>query len=84
MFQADDPPAAAADAPDANNAAAMLLIQQQMEALQKQVWPLRQFFPVSFFCKKKSEICLDGKSMNHLRGNPFLFHSSQQLPRLRL
>ena len=48
----------------------------------EQVWPLTQFlmFP---FCEK-SLTCLEGKSMTPDRGNTILFHSSQQLPRLRL
>ena len=47
-----------------------------------QVWPLSNSFFVCF-CKK-SLICLEGKSMTPHRGNTSLFHSSQQLPRLRL
>ena len=37
-----------------------------------------------FPCRKKSLICLEGKSMNPCRGNAILFRSSQQLPCLRL
>ena len=48
----------------------------------QQVWPLTQFFSVSF-CEN-SLICLKGKSMTPHRGNTILFRSSQQLPRLRL
>ena len=48
-----------------------------------QVWPLTQFFSVSFFCEN-SLICSEGKSMTPHRGNTILFRSSQQLPRLRL
>ena len=48
-----------------------------------QVWPLTQFFSVSFFCEK-SLICLEGKLMTPHQGNIILFRSSQQLPRLRL
>ena len=50
--------------------------------LDTQVWPLTQFFPFPF--RKKSLICLEGKSMTPHRGNTILFCSSQQLPRLRL
>ena len=46
------------------------------------VWPLTQFFSVSF-CEN-SLICLGGKSVTPHRGNTILFRSSQQLPRLRL
>ena len=37
----------------------------------------------SIFCEN-SLICLEGKSMTPHRGNTILFHSSQQLPHLRL
>ena len=47
-----------------------------------QVWPLTQFFSISF-CKK-SLICLEGKSKTPFRENSFFFCSSQQLPCLRL
>ena len=49
----------------------------------QQVWPLAQFFLFPF-CKKKSLICLKGKSMTPCRGKTFLFCSSHQLPGLRL
>ena len=49
----------------------------------RQVWPLTQFFSVSFLWKL---IDLPGgfASMTPHRGNTILFRSSQQLPRLRL
>ena len=51
-------------------------------AAAKQVWPLTQFFSVSF--REKSLICLESKSMAFCQGNTILFRSSQQLPRLGL
>ena len=48
----------------------------------QQVWLLTHFFLFPF-CEI-SLICLEGKSMTPSRGNTILFHSSQQLPRLRL
>ena len=50
----------------------------------QQVWPLTTTFFSHFFVKKKSLICLEGKSMTPQRGNTFLLHYSQELPRLRL
>ena len=37
---------------------------------------------IFFHFRKKSLICLEGKSMTPGQGNPILFRSSQQLPRL--
>ena len=63
------------------------VIQQTVQVPQaptQQVWALTQFFFLFAFCEKI--IYLPRKQINDplSRGNIFLFHSSQQLPRLRL
>ena len=51
---------------------------------QPKVWPLTQFFPVSFFVKNHWFHWRGKSRMTPHRGNTFLFRSSQQLSRLRL
>ena len=45
----------------------------------KQVQPPTRFFSVSFF-RKRSLVCLEGKSMTPHQGKSIIFFSSQQLP----
>ena len=61
-----------------------LMCQSVNLVAENQVWSLTHFILVSFLCKKKSLIFLEGKSMTPRRGYYSLFCSSQQLTCLRL